>query len=227
MRSSAIIAAAIATSACGGSVATPTAQPAPTQTDDAGLATTAGRDAFDRLEQRLLAARSLEMTAHVTAVGQVRAALDGTLLIEGDRVLLGFDGTFAGEPVELSLAADAALMRGSNGRLSFEHERPGALEDGLLLGFTRMGLLHNLAVLASGNPPHGTFGDARDWVKVHDVREVDDHLAFEIEVGGKRTADARLYLDSATGLPTRREQTVRFAAGTMTVVETYSAFTVR
>jgi len=225
MRDTGCLLAAILALACGG----PAESTAPPSEPEAAANPnpTPARAAFDAIERQLIGAGQIELTARITAEGPVHAALEGTLLMDGSRVILGFDGAFEDREVQLSLTADGNSMSGGNGTLSFEHARPRALDDGLLIGLLRMGILHNLTVLASGNPPQGTFGNVREWVQVHDVRREDDHFAFDIEIDGKRVASAKLWLDATTGLPARREQTVRFPSGTMTVVETYDRFIAR
>ncbi len=209
-------AAALLVAACGGGE-TRVENPTP---DD-------GSAAFDALEQRLLDSPYLELTARIESTGAVSSALEGSLIIDGDRVLLGFYGTFGGKEVLVELESDGSKMTGGNGTLSFEVETPPALKEGLVVGITRMGILHNLAVLASGNPPQATYGEAKTWVTVSEVTTGVDSLSFNIAVNGKPSATAKLTLNTETGLPARREQTVRFPDGDMNVVEDYESFSVR
>jgi outer membrane lipoprotein-sorting protein len=73
-------------------------------------------------------------------------------------------------------------------------------------------------------------GGVRDWVEVSDFRlgesEAADATAtatisFSITVAGQPAGEATLWFDEETGLPLRREQTVEFETGTMTVLEVY------
>jgi hypothetical protein len=187
---------------------------------------------FAALEQRLLAADSLEVTARIESRGPVEAAVQGSLVIQGESILLGFEGHLDGKPVAMKLSADASRMTGGSGELTFEQERPPALDDGLVLGLTRMGLLHNLYVLSTGNPPQGTYGNAATWVTVSELTREEDAIAFAVTVDGVPSARAKLWLNTETGLPARREQTVSFDAGesssqtsrTLRVVEDYESF---
>lgn len=210
------LAAAVLLAACGGSE-TKAENPKP----DEAAAT------FDALEDRLLKSSYLELTGRIESTGAVVSSLEGSLIIDGDRVLLGFGGSFAGNPVTIELSSDGTTMTGGSGTLSFEVETPPALKEGLLIGVTRMGILHNLAVLASGNPPQATYGEAPTWVTVSDVTGGEHSLGFGVVVDGKPSATAKLTLNTETGLPAKREQTVRFPESDMQVVEDYEKFEVR
>lgn len=215
------LAAALLVVACGSS-GTTVENPTP---DEASAA-------FNALEQRLLNSSYLELTARIESTGAVSSVLEGSLIIDGDRVLLGFDGTIAGKAVVLELESDGTKMTGGSETLSFEVETPPALAEGLIVGITRMGMLHNLAVLATGNPPQATYGEAKTWVTVSDITAGENTLSFGIAVEGTPSATAKLTLNTETGLPAKREQTVRLVLssakdGEMNVVENYASFSVR
>lgn len=95
----------------------------------------------------------------------------------------------------------------------------------MLIGLTRMGILHNLArLIAEAAPDHADSG-VREWATVDDFAadpEDPAALSFAITVAGTPAATARLQLDAA-GLPLLRQQTVRFPGGEMRVTERYSA----
>jgi len=227
LRDTPLLVLALVAIACGGTDAVRAPAPAEPAAPAETVAQEPAAAELARLEDRLAGAAAIEITAHITAQGLIQAELDGTLLVDDDDTLLGFEGTFRDAEVELSLQSNGRVMTGGNRDLTFSQDAPPALQEGLVIGLTRMGLLHNLAVLASGNPPQGTYGGVRDWVTVRDVVRNDDHLELEIDVDGKPSASAKLWLDPATGLPARREQTVRFEAGEMRVVEVYETFTAR
>jgi len=192
-----------------------------------------GREAFDGLEAHLLRERPLRLGFQITAEGAIGASLGGTLTLgEDGGVELLAAGRFRDEPVRLTLRSDGERLVGGSGEREFSIESPPALHEALVLGLTRMGLLHNLAVLVGGAPPDRAEGGVRAWVQVEEVsRECGDALGadggealcFAVVVSGSRVGRATLVVDSRTGLPLRREQTVQFPGGEMRVIEEYTA----
>lgn len=179
--------------------------------------------AFSELEERLLGG-GLELSHHLVAEGAIEVDLRGRLWV-GDQVELLATGTFAGEAYDLRLSTRGDLLHGGpNTDPSFERPRPTALVPSLVLGLTRMGLLHNVAMLVSGAPPDHSDGGVGDWVQVVEPRWTEDGegLTFGIVVAGEPSGTATLWLDDE-GLPRRREQTVPFPEGEMRVVETYES----
>jgi len=190
---------------------------------------------FEQLERRLLEASSVHVRASVTSTGVVRTSFVGHVLSRQDnRVSLAFAGEFDRNPINVILVSDGSEMAGGAPGSQFKLETPSALNEGLLLGFTRLGFLHNLAMLAGGAPPERTDGSIRDWVQVKNVGYGDsgdlaaggtDVLSFEIVVGGSPSGTANLWIDPETGYPTMREQSVEFPGGTMHVIERYTYMT--
>ena len=186
---------------------------------------------FRELEQRLLNAETVLIRGAAGSSGAVVSGLEGeTTLASGNRAHLQFSGVFGGADVTPALVADGEQMWGGNGSDQFESEVPAALNDGILLGFTRMGMLHNLALLSSASPPDGTDGTIADWVTVSnfawgDSETLDgvdtDTLTFDVSVHGTPAASAVLWLDRERGLPVQREQVVHFPDGDMRAVEVY------
>ena len=181
---------------------------------------------FDDLETHLLSARSVEVEFHITAEGVITADLQGTLIIESESVDLSARGQFMNQPLSIALSTDGDEIRGGREVDRLLGPRPPALREGILLGLTRMGLMHNVAVLSGDNPPDGTDGGVRDWVQVVDAESRSgDVLHFGIVVGGQPAGSAALELEG--GLPALREQRVQFPEGEMLVVERYSRFIAR
>ena len=121
-------------------------------------------------------------------------------------------------------------MRAASISGSLDAETPEALKEGIVIGLTRMGLLHNIAVITYGQPPDGTDGKVLEWLEVSgftagESETIDDveviPISFDLSVGGRPSAEAALWLEKETGLPRKRTQTVRFESGEMKVVETY------
>lgn len=187
-------------------------------------------EVLQALEEKLLTRSEPDLQFMITASGAYPAEIEGRLKFEGDKLILAADGTFNGQPVQLRLASDGHTLYGGNGVEEFKRPAPGHLREALLIGLTRMGVLHNLARLNSGQPPDRMDGGVRDWVTVHNVdyaiplaadEPVGNILVFAIRVAGTDAAKARLTLDPHTRLPTQRLQTVRFQGGEMRVMERY------
>ncbi|MEQ8800903.1 hypothetical protein [Haliea sp.] len=187
-------------------------------------------EAFARLEARLLAADSVSLEFHITAEGALAADLQGKLRVgtatpRPHNMLLSLWGEFAGQQVSAILSAtDTSMALGSGDELVGE-PRSEHLAEAVLIGLTRMGLLHNLARLLADATPDHADGGVRDWVAVGDFATDSEEpaaLSFAITVAGTPAATARLELDAA-GLPHLRQQTVQFPGGEMRVTERYSA----
>jgi hypothetical protein len=122
-------------------------------------------------------------------------------------------------------------MSGGSIDSQFELIAPPALTEALLIGFTRMGILHNLVRLSFGRPPEKAGGGVRDWIEVDHFRigesdPIDGQevvpLQFSLTTAGQSTALATLWVDRESELPVQREQTVKFPNGPMVVTERYS-----
>ncbi len=187
-------------------------------------------EAFADLETRLLGAQSIQIRFDITAEGSNTATLRGMLVLSADgKARVEARGSFAGEPGELVFTSDGRTMKGERGGKRFELPAGKALQESVLLGLTRMGLLHNLAVLWGGRPPDLADGGVREWVVATDVTDASTDVAkalgFGLTVQGTPMGEATLVLD-AEGWPTERTQTVHFPGGDMKVVERYEAFEV-
>lgn len=184
---------------------------------------------LDELERRLLAADTVRFDFRVNAEGAVEAALVGALKIEGGGIELTGTGHFAGQPVEVFLMSDGEHYEFGDPRSSQSLTEPAHLREALLIGFTRMGILHNLARLTGGETPDHADGGVREWVTVDSVL-VDPTdsaaISFGLTVAGTRAGVASLHIGT-TGLPVMRRQTVAFPSGDMRVEERYSTVTIR
>lgn len=186
--------------------------------------------AFAGVERRLLAARSVRLDFEVTATGVVEADLRGDLIMGGDgEIELGAVGTFAGQPVELVLRTTGDRYLFGSAVDPAESGRPDQLREALLIGLTRMGILHNLARLTGGAPPDRAGGGVTEWVRAESFSSdpaEPDAIVFGVRVSGQAVGSAVL-VPGPDGLPRLRRQTVRFPEGEMRVVERYSAVAVR
>lgn len=179
---------------------------------------------FDSLEQRLSSAAAVRVNFDITAEGVIVADLRGSLSISGDQIQLTASGTFAGESVELTLRSDGEQLELAAGVDRVSTATPAHLKESLLIGFTRMGILHNLARLTETAVPDHADGGARDWVTVGSFGSGDAdgvEISFDLAVAGEPAGSAILAVDSQ-GRPTLRRQTVEFPSGQMRVVERYS-----
>lgn len=185
-------------------------------------------EAFGSTEERLTNAATSRVDFTITATGAIEVDLGGRLLLgEGGRARLESEGTFAGDEVSLLLVSDGRRMRMTNGADTTEVAAPPALREALVVGLTRMGVLHNLARLTELAPPDHADGGVREWVEPVDFRrEERGAVGFDIRVAGERTGSARLFLAPGTGLPGERRQTVRFPEGEMQVTELYGAVSI-
>lgn len=181
---------------------------------------------FAQLEARLLAAESVSLDFHITAEGALAADLQGKLWSVGDHTLhLLAQGEFGGQPVTVGLFAEDGNMALGRADELAGTSRPQHLAEAVLIGLTRMGILHNLARLTAEAAPDHADGGVREWVTVGDFAagpEAPAALAFAITVAGSPAATALLELD-ASGLPRLRQQTVVFPGGEMRVTERYAA----
>jgi hypothetical protein len=196
------------------------------QRREQAFASTEPAAAFSALEDRLLNASLVRFDFHVTAEGAFEADLRGALHIDDvERVQVTASGQFGGQPVELFLRSEGEEVEFGNGPNRTSGARPRNLNEALLMGLTRMGILHNLARLVSGRAPDHADGAVSEWAGVSSFAAVvgdSDALSFDITVAGEPAGSAVLEFDSR-GRPTGRRQTVQFPSGEMRVVERYSA----
>jgi hypothetical protein len=189
-----------------------------------------GRE-FAQLEQELLRRPELQVSFHITSQGAFAAELEGVLTLgAGSGTSLVAEGTFGDEPVTLSLSASEGQMSGGSQERTFQEPLPNGMREALVIGLTRMGLLHNLARLVAGSPPDRADGSVREWVQVRNVAWEPGRgdipgsrgLRFDIWVGGRAAGEGTLWLDvDGEGPPVLREQIVRFPGGEMRVTERY------
>jgi outer membrane lipoprotein-sorting protein len=190
-----------------------------------GAAPRAPGGALDALEARLMAAPGLRCTFTITSTGPVPAQLDGILFAQpGNHVRLEANGTLEGKPAQPRVVSDGVRAAGGSLDKSFSDVAPPAIGEAVVLGFVRMGLLHNLAMLSSGAPPDGADGSFKSSVVASDVVRASaerNRYDFKILVDGKQRGESSLWLDARSGLPLRRHTTVHFEDGELQVDETY------
>jgi hypothetical protein len=191
---------------------------------------------FEATELDLEQRTALECTFRIEATGAIEVALDGVLTLgeePGDPgesgeieklpvIVLEARGQFAGAEYDADFRQNGAMVWAGD----TNYPPYPALREAVVIGMTRMGLLHNLARLIDEGVPDHAKGGVRDWVKVVAVRAPSPAeatgraYAFDIVVDGVLSGEATLHLDDA-GRPARRVQTVHFEEGDMQVTEIY------
>jgi hypothetical protein len=179
------------------------------------------------MEQALLATPNLALAAELKAEGALFASIDAKLRVSQAASELTIQGTFADQPVDTRLSATEDTLQVGQGR---PVTRPAALQEALVLGLTRMGLMHNVARLTGSGLPDHAHGGLRTWLetKEHALGASGEHegrparaISFAIFVEGKRSAEATLWLDPETLRPLERKTVVHFEQGDMHVLERY------
>ncbi|MEM8931360.1 MAG: hypothetical protein AAGE94_09305 [Acidobacteriota bacterium] len=185
------------------------------------------------LERSLVESPSVQLDFAVTATGAVDAELAGSLSLDGDAMRLDATGSFAGREMTLEIRTteEGRLIGGyvdaGDSAPRFDVELPAHLREAVAIGFTRMGILHNLALLAGGRMPDHADVGIGDWLILDDFAAAEPHgghggVMFDLSVGGEPAADdVGLWIDSR-GHPTVRRQVVQFPQGEMRVLETYT-----
>lgn len=180
---------------------------------------------FQQFESRLLAAESIRFDFQITAEGAIEVDISGSFeLIQQDQIHILGTGSFAGSTVNLSLHLQANQLQMSNGNEETTMTRPKEVENALLIGWTRMGILHNLAKLLSASAPDHADGNVHTWVVVANLQETSTSSAtstFDLVVDGTPSGAASITWNAA-GLPMERHQTVHFPDSEMHVMERYS-----
>lgn len=185
---------------------------------------------FFGLEDRLTSAQYVHVDFAVKAEGAIEVDLAGGFdLGPGETLHLSADGHFNNEPADLRLWSDGSTLQATNGVESTSEPTPAALGEAVVVGFTRMGILHNLARLTGATAPDHAAGGIREWVTVEGFSrdgESPAAAAFELTVAAQPAGSATLEFDPE-GLPVARYQTVRFPNGEMRVEERYTTVVVR
>lgn len=180
----------------------------------------ASSNPFEKLEQQILDAEGFSLTFEISSEGAVNSDLSGKLaLCRGNKISIQSNGELFGESVKNSLQSDGQIMNLNR----MQQALPPNLNEAVIIGLLRMGLLHNLVRLSGNLAPDHASGGVAEWVRVPVVGENSDKLFFDILVAGNRAGRADLVL-SDDGLPLARLQTMYFGSEEMAVKETYKDF---
>jgi hypothetical protein len=224
---------ALGVAACAPAAA-PVAPSTPAPTTTAALAPAT---ALDALEQRLIAAPSFRIRARLASSGRIQSHFDGTVAAgPGSRMRFALQGAFGNRDADALFTCDGRRMRGGHqGGHPLDLDAAPGLREGVVVGFVRMGLLHDVARLATGKPPDYIDGSARSHLTivgaVRSPGEVvrgapTEQWDYALQVDGKRTSDVTVWLDARSGLPVRRRVVVHFPEGDMDVGEEYDELVV-
>ncbi len=100
--------------------------------------------------------------------------------------------------------------------MAIDQPAPSALAEALVIGFTRMGILHNLARLTAGQIPDQAEGGVRDFVQVsgfgleENSGQEGQLVRFALTVNGQPSGDASLLIGDDGATPLQRTQRVAF-----------------
>lgn len=174
---------------------------------------TAPKDAttsFADLESRLLAMPKIDVSYEAESAGPFPSDVKGVLATDAKDVYLNVNGT-----------VERAMIMAIYSTESDKNPPPDTRRS-VILGWTRMGLLHNIYRRTHDQYFEHAEGGIEDWVKVSNVKWDDSQkvYTFDIAVEGTGVATAQLWVD-ASGLPLRRTQTVNFPSGVLKVEERY------
>jgi hypothetical protein len=186
-----------------------------------------------KLEARLLAARHVVIEAHVEAEGLVAARLAGrSELQERNCASVAYQGEYGGKSATLALRSDGRALELRSNEQSHREALGRESNRALLVGFVRMGLMHNLARLSSALAPEHGSGGIEDWIALDAFRpttyaqggDLQGAMSFgyDLLVAGEVVGNVRLWLDPASGLPRRRQITIVSPQGETRVVEDYT-----
>ena len=192
---------------------------------------------MQQLEARVLAAKRVRIEASIEARGAFEATLAGSgEWRDRNRAEVAYAGQFAGQAVELKLSGDGRAVNVVRNAEKRQEPAPAETNHAMLVGLMRMGALHNLARLTQMQLPDRADGGVARWVTLDSFRpttyaqggDLEGFMSFgyDILVDGKSSASVRLWVDPQSGLPRRRQLTVRFPQGDMSVLEDYSSFVI-
>lgn len=189
--------------------------------------------AFQEFEQKLINLRDYRMTFSVATERAVDSKLEGELRVRGGSVIeLSAEGTYNGRRVNARLNFDGTKLTGGTPAETFEETAPEDFYIHFVRGITRLGLTHTVMLLLEGEPPVYPKTEEEEqefavitYISTGERRFVGNVEAFPFgmsySVFGESLGDGRLWINVTSGLPFRREGTLRLEKGTVNVVEFY------
>jgi len=169
-------------------------------------------------------AEPLNIHAEIEAEGSFEASLKVQAVL-GPKTKIEAEGQLLGRPAAFKLESDGRQMRWGQQ----VEPQSATFSEGIVLSFTRLGLLKDLIWIAGGQPPEGSGGSVRAWLTVSDfslgppktVNGVHGiTIRYRVAISGEPVGSVDLVLDPATVRPLERSATVQFQ-GTMRYTERY------
>ena len=194
---------------------------------------------FARMEERLLDAHEFELHYVITAEGAFTANLEGGIKLKKNNVAeIWGTGNFGGDFMDYSFTSNGNIIFASIDDGSFDADVPAELNRAIILGMTRMGLLHNVVRILSGELPDHASGGVDEWVTVSGFssgpqQKLDGRSAnaipvhFGLTVDGVPSGTATIWEEATLRIPLGRDQVVQFETGEMRVKERYSQIIIR
>lgn len=219
---------ACVTLACATSATPPAAAPGSVEPEARVEAAVTPADALRSAESRLLSDPSVRVTSRIIASGAVAARVDvAVAMMAGNRLRFVATGEFAGQPVRLCYVSDGQTVRNGD---KLGEATPLELNRAAAIGWVRMGLLHNVAMLSAGKGPDRADGGVAEWVRAVSPAWAPPRVSpaanervieFDLEVDSQPAGRVTLTTDATSGLPSSRSQVVQFPEGEMRVSEDY------
>jgi hypothetical protein len=189
--------------------------------------------AFVEFENTLFALRDYQMTFTVATEGAVVSELEGTVRVhDGTVISLSADGTVGRQRVSVRFNSDGTRLTGGTRADMFDEAAPENFYGYYVQGLTRLGLTDMIMRLLDGEPPvfPQTEEEEIDWAVVNYASTGERQFIGNIEafpfgiqysVFGEHIGEGRLWINVASGLPFRREGSMRIERGVVELVEYY------
>jgi hypothetical protein len=189
--------------------------------------------AFAEFENTLYALRNYQMSFSVATEGAVVSELEGTVRVHGGTVIsLTAEGTVGRQRVSVRFNADGTRLTGGTRADTFEKAAPEDFYRYYVQGLTRLGLTHLIMRLIDSEPPvfPETEEEEKDWASVNYASTGERRFVGNIEafpfgirysVFGEQIGEGRLWINVTSGLPFRREGSMRIERGVVELVEYY------
>lgn len=182
----------------------------------------APQEQFEIAEANVLK-NGLKTSYRAISTGAYEINLSGEVdLVPGKKLNWTSSGNFGARPIDFELTADSDSVFYESQAETTAWVRPDFLDEAVIKGLFRMGIMHNLAVLSGGKLPDHSDSDSIDvWLSTDfsAYPQPSDTLIFNVLVNGNPTAKAELVLDDKNR-PLYRWQHVEMGGG-MTVEERF------
>jgi hypothetical protein len=186
---------------------------------------------FEDVEALLARAGRFDLKAHVVSSGAVTSDLNADVGVANSGIVaIRMRGTLEGKPDNVVLRTDGVVTMvtkdGEDTRLQPGH----GMREAVQLGFVRVGLWHNLMLLSRGVQPEHHQGGIKQWADVGNIhfatstQKALTGLTFDVLIEGKKVGTATLWIDDASKMPVKREQTLVLDGKKVQTVEDYSNF---